>query len=85
MEWQWLNNPDVEWDDAFVVITGTFVDGTRDDVAQRVEDLGGTVQSSINGKTTLLLAGDKPGASKLKKAESLGVRIMDESEFDDHG
>ena len=33
------------------------------------------------GKTAYLLAGEKPGPEKLKKAESLGVKIIDESEF----
>ena len=42
---------------------------------------GGKNSGSISGKTAFLLAGEKAGPEKLKKAESLGVRIISESEF----
>ena len=42
---------------------------------------GGKNSGSISKKTTYLLAGEKPGPEKIKKAESLGVEIMDESRF----
>ena len=42
---------------------------------------GGKNSGSISGKTTYLLAGEKPGPEKIKKAESLGVQIISESDF----
>jgi DNA ligase (NAD+) len=42
---------------------------------------GGKNSGSISGKTAFLLAGDKPGPEKIKKAESLGVAILSETEF----
>jgi DNA ligase (NAD+) len=42
---------------------------------------GGKNSGSISGKTAYLLAGEKPGPEKIKKAESLGVQIISESDF----
>ena len=42
---------------------------------------GGKNSGSISGKTFCLLAGDKPGPEKLKKAESLGITVMNEMQF----
>jgi BRCT domain type II-containing protein len=42
---------------------------------------GGKNSGSVSGKTAFLLAGEKAGPEKLKKAESLGVRIIDEQTF----
>ena len=42
---------------------------------------GGKNSGSISGKTAYLLTGEKPGPEKIKKAESLGVEIIDESKF----
>ena len=42
---------------------------------------GGKNSGSVSGKTAFLLAGEKAGPEKLKKAESLGVRIIDEKTF----
>ena len=42
---------------------------------------GGKSSGSISGKTAYLLAGEKPGPEKLKKAETLGVEIIDEARF----
>ena len=61
------------------VFTGT-LSITRDEAAARVKALGGKVSSSISSKTDFLVAGDKAG-SKLKKAESLGVKVLTEQEF----
>ena len=45
-----------------------------------IEERGGVCQSSVTAKTTLLLAGEDAG-SKRAKAEKLGVKIIDEAEF----
>ncbi len=58
------------------VITGT-LSRPRDDFKALIEQHGGTVQSAVSSKTSYLLAGEK-GGSKLKKAEQLGVEIIDE-------
>ena len=42
---------------------------------------GGKNSGSISGKTSFLLAGEKAGPEKLKKAESLGIRVIDEQKF----
>ena len=42
---------------------------------------GGKNSGSISGRTAFLLAGDKPGPEKIKKAESLGIEIIDEDKF----
>lgn len=65
--------------DKIVVITGTLSNYTRDEMAGRIEAAGGRVTSSVSKKTDYLVAGDNAG-SKLKKAQSLGVEILNEEE-----
>ena len=61
------------------VISGT-LSSPRAEIKQMLEQHGAKVSSSITKKTTALIAGDKPG-SKLKKAEDLGVEIIDEAQL----
>ncbi len=62
------------------VVTGKLESMGRDDAEQRLRALGAKTASSVSAKTSTVLAG--PGAgSKRKKAESLGISIMDESEW----
>jgi DNA ligase (NAD+) len=65
----------------FFVVTGTLTTMSRDEAAEKIRALGGTFQSSVAKDTTYLVAGGKVGASKLKKAESYGTKIIDEREF----
>jgi DNA ligase (NAD+) len=44
-------------------------------------DLGARVQSSVSKNTDLLVTGEKPGSSKLKKVQSLGTRRMEEADY----
>ena len=60
------------------VITGTLQSMGRDAAAERIRDLGGTFQTAVAKDTTYLVAGGKVGASKLKKAEQYGTKIIDE-------
>ncbi len=74
-----LNEIDLE--EEYIVFTGKMENGSREEMEELAEDYGANVQKSINGKTTILVVGAKPGASKLNKAEELNVRIISESEF----
>ena len=62
------------------VITGTLPSMDRKTASELVERLGGKVTGSVSKKTNYLLAGEAAG-SKLAKAESLGVPVIDEAEF----
>lgn len=64
-----------------IVISGVFANHTRDEYKAMIEKHGGKNVSSISSKTTFVLAGEKMGPSKLQKAESLGVKIVDEDMF----
>ena len=63
-----------------IVISGNF-SISRDEMKALIVAYGGKNSGSISGKTAFLLAGDKPGPEKIKKAESLGVSIISEDEF----
>lgn len=63
-----------------IVLTGTLENYTRSGASKLIEELGGTVQSAVTEKTTLVIAGQNAG-SKLKKAQEKGIKIIDESQF----
>ncbi len=63
-----------------VVVTGTLSSMTRDQVKAQLKSLGAKVQSSVSKNTDVLIAGEKAG-SKLKKAEALGLEVLDETAF----
>ena len=68
------------FDGKIFVLTGTLDALTRNEAKELIESAGGKVSSSISQKTDFLLSGEKAG-SKLKKAEELGVKIINETEF----
>lgn len=63
------------------VVTGALESMGRDEAAEKIRSLGGTFQSAVARDTTYLVAGGKVGASKLKKAEQYGTKIVDEAGF----
>lgn len=63
-----------------IVVSGTF-SISRDEIKALVEANGGKNTGSVSKKTTYLLAGAKPGPDKIKKAEELGIEIINEEQF----
>lgn len=63
-----------------VVVTGTLEGFSRDGAKAAVEERGGKVTGSVSKKTSAVVAGANPG-SKLQKAETLGVPVLDEAAF----
>lgn len=65
------------------VVTGTLVQSGmgREEAEERLRELGASVTKSVTKGTTALIAGEKPGGTKVTKAEKLGVRVMSEEEF----
>ena len=66
-----------------LVVSGTFEHFSREEIKADIENHGGKVSGSISGKTTYLVAGEKMGPEKQKKAEKLGVKIITEAEYMD--
>ena len=69
-----------ELDGLTIVISGNF-SISRDEMKALIVAHGGKNSGSISGKTSYLLAGEKAGPEKLKKAEALGVKVISEAEF----
>jgi DNA ligase (NAD+) len=63
------------------VVSGVFNSFSRDGIKKAIEDNGGKVVSSISAKTDFLLAGEKMGPEKKKKAEKLLVSVISEEDF----
>ncbi|MBT3191530.1 MAG: NAD-dependent DNA ligase LigA [Verrucomicrobia bacterium] len=61
------------------VLTGTLASMKRDEAGDAIRAQGGSVTSSVTGKTTYLVAGANTGAGKTTKAEALGVQVIDET------
>lgn len=68
--------------DKIILFTGSLTSFSRSEAKARVKALGGQVASSLSKKVTHLVCGEKPG-SKLKKAQELGIAILDEKAFTD--
>jgi DNA ligase (NAD+) len=74
------NDSDHRFAGKVFVITGTLNSMTRQEAAEKLELLGAQVTNSVSKKTDYLLAGEKAG-SKLTKAQTLGVTILEEEAF----
>lgn len=64
-----------------IVVSGVFETFTRDGIKQAIEENGGKVSGSISRKTNFVVAGADMGPAKKAKAEELGVKLIDETEF----
>ncbi len=65
-----------------VVVTGTLAGYSRDDAEAAIKARGGKSPGSVSKKTTAVVVGEGAGASKLTKAEELGVPVLDEAGFE---
>ncbi|MBP9128401.1 MAG: NAD-dependent DNA ligase LigA [Elusimicrobia bacterium] len=63
-----------------VVFTGTLTRFSRSEAERKVRELGGSTSASVSAQTSFVVAGPEAG-SKLRKAQSLGVPVIDENEF----
>lgn len=64
-----------------IVISGTFVQHSRDELKNLIEQHGGKNTGSISKNTSFILAGDNMGPAKLEKATQLGVPLLSEQDF----
>lgn len=64
-----------------IVISGNFERYSRKEIKDLIEKHGGKNTGSVSGNTDLIVAGEGMGPAKRKKAEDLGVKIIDENEF----
>ena len=64
-----------------VVVSGTLEGFSRDEARHAIVARGGSSPGSVSGRTAALVVGADPGASKLRKAESSGVPVIDEAAF----
>ncbi len=74
-------NTDNRFEGVTFVLTGSLEKYTREEATNIIEKFGGKVSGSVSKKTSYLLAGEEAG-SKLTKAQSLGVKIISEEEFE---
>lgn len=68
-------------DGKIFVVSGVFSNFSREEIKTHIEQHGGKVSGSISGKTNYVVAGEKMGPEKLKKAEKLGVAIISEEQY----
>ena len=64
-----------------IIISGSFVQHSRDELKDMIEYYGGKNVSALSAKTSYMLAGDKVGPSKLSKADKLQIPIISENQF----
>ena len=64
-----------------IVVSGVFSHFNRNELKNSIEDNGGKVATSISKKTNYIIAGENMGPSKRKKAESLGIPIISETDY----
>ena len=78
---QMLNARGENFNGKTFVITGTLTKYTRDEVEEKIENLGGKTSSSVSKKTSAVIVGENPG-SKYTKAMELGIPIWNEEDLE---
>lgn len=76
-----LQQTDRRFEGMTFVLTGTLPSMTRDQASALIEQYGGKTAGSVSKKTSVVLAGEDAG-SKLTKAQALGIRIINQDEFE---
>ena len=66
-----------------VVVTGTLASYSREGAEAAIKSRGGKSPGSVSAKTFAVVLGESPGASKVTKAEQLGVPVLDEAGFEE--
>ena len=64
-----------------IVFTGEMKHGTREEMEKEAKNMGARIGTSVTGNTSLLVTGDRAGATKTKDAEEKGVRILSEDNY----
>jgi DNA ligase (NAD+) len=67
---------------ATFVVSGTLEGFSREEAQTAIEQRGGKATGSVSSKTTALIVGESPGAAKTRKAEELGIPILDGDQFE---
>ena len=75
-----INYPTDKNNNKIVVITGKFLNLSRDEIIEDITKLGYRVSNTVSKKTEFLICGENPG-SKQKKAKDLGIKIIYENEL----
>lgn len=75
-----IETSDNPFKDKTVVLTGSLMNFTRDELTEKLEDLGAKVSGSVSAKTNFVVVGENPG-SKYEKAKSLNIKILTEAEL----
>ena len=73
---------DTKFEGLTFVLTGSLENHTREEAGEIIEKFGGKVSSSVSKKTSYVLAGEEAG-SKLTKAQSLGIAVITEAQFEE--
>ncbi len=71
---------DLPWSGLKFVLTGELSTMTRPEASEKIKALGGETSDSVSRKTNFVVTGEKPG-SKLLKARSLGIEVLEEEDF----
>ena len=74
--------PDLTLEGKAVVVTGSLEGYSRDEAEAAILARGGTSPGSVSKKTYCVVVGESPGASKLARAEALGIPLVDADEFE---
>ena len=64
-----------------IVFTGKMKQGSREEMQRQARRLGAAVQTSVSGRTDILVCGEKVGRAKIEKAEKAGTRIISEAAY----